>query len=818
MVAKILFDLILQRIDSKGVCFPYNNVLRHYRLQVCALLGVSLLGSFSLGVTTTTIDWGTHLGSSSPINAGDTNPSSKQLLFGLDAAGTSLNELANGSATGNVYDGDLIELGFFDTDATNNGSYTPNESSDYFKGIWTPLTSKTTIGRDWSGTTVAEGEFYFRTKFQLDGGNANNSVNNYSLSNIGSNALDNDYLGDSSSNPNSHEDRLNALTANTVLGIRFYDIDTSSSADGGGGLTKATNGSTRYNTIMNPNWTWDGGEFISLHTTNGSAIDSNMVFEFDNTSANGGSKVGTSEATINSNTDFVATVTYFDGDETINVGDSGGIGSSVFSGFNGTGKLYGGQDANVVTLHAQSGNTGSSAYDFDGDFYRASSGTDSTDLTLIKSGTGDQILSGNIFLADSDNAAASGGLNLTAGNLILKPASGKSQTVEYITGAGGLKLDNSGINNGTIVTLGFANQTSSTFSGAIVLDGNGAAGESTIKISKAKTDGGFVATDFADKQVFSGAISENGGAKKLVKEGTGILQLSGTNTFTGGVTIEDGTLSAGSAQALGNTSNTVTITKGKLEIANGVTLNSGYTINTGDSEKTMIGGRGTLNKAVTIGSANSSNYVDVISVGDGISTSLSNNTTNQQVSLGERANAIGTFTVSNTLTLEDGGVYDWEISDFTGSAGSDWDLLKFDTLNFDSSSDTFTINIMGLAANGTAGAMGGGDVWGSYQTTNGFKFMEATGSGSGWTGSGNMGSAGLVSNISIESRGWSHYNSHHLNEWDVWYDGSGAFYLQYSAVPEPSTYMMVTGLLMVPGMSYVRRFRRRKNADLEMEE
>jgi hypothetical protein len=37
-----------------------------------------------------------------------------------------------------------------------------------------------------------------------------------------------------------------------------------------------------------------------------------------------------------------------------------------------------------------------------------------------------------------------------------------------------------------------------------------------------------------------------------------------------------------------------------------------------------------------------------------------------------------------------------------------------------------------------------------------------------------------------------------------------AFYLQYSAVPEPSTYIMVTGLLMVPGMSYVRRFRKKK--------
>ena len=44
---------------------------------------------------------------------------------------------------------------------------------------------------------------------------------------------------------------------------------------------------------------------------------------------------------------------------------------------------------------------------------------------------------------------------------------------------------------------------------------------------------------------------------------------------------------------------------------------------------------------------------------------------------------------------------------------------------------------------------------------------------------------------------------------------SGDFYLTYSAVPEPSTYIMVTGLLMVPGMSYVRRFRKKKNGEIE---
>jgi autotransporter-associated beta strand protein len=294
-------------------------------------------------------------------------------------------------------------------------------------------------------------------------------------------------------------------------------------------------------------------------------------------------------------------------------------------------------------------------------------------------------------------------------------------------------------------------------------------------------------------------------SNKLVKGGVGELELSGNNTFTGGVEIDDGTLIAGHANALGS-SNTVSITKGKLEVENGITL-APTTITAGDSNKTMIGGRGTLNKAVTIGSGNG--QVDVISPGDGISSSLSSSSSKQQLSFGDRDNAIGTFTVSDTLTLENGGVYDWEITDFTGTAGTTgWDLLKFDTLNFDSTSDVFTINIMSLDANGSAGAMGGGDIWQSYATSSGFKFMETT--GSGWTGTGSMNSADLVSAFNVVDDGWSYYNQHWAHDWSVWYDGSGSFYLQYSVAPEPSTYVMVTGLMLVPGMNAVRKYRNRK--------
>jgi autotransporter-associated beta strand protein len=676
-----------------------------------------------------------------------------------------------------------------------------------FKGVWTPLTSKTKIGRDWNGNTVDAGEFYFKTKFSIDSSNADDPINNYSVSNLASNQLDNDDLGDSG-NPNSLENRLNGLTSDTLIGIRFYDTTTASS------------GVSKFNTIMDTNWDWGtagSNEQMSLHNSDGSASTS-LYFEFDNDSASSVSKIGTSDTTINSltNGDFVTTVTYFDGDETINVGDSGGgIGSTVFSGFDGTGLIYGGQDANIVTLHSQSGNTGADAYDFEGDFYRASGGTDSTDLTILKTGTGDQILSGNLNLVDSDASSASGGLNIVSGNLILKPASGKTQVVEYLTGAGGLKLDNSGVNDGTIVTLGFANQTSSTFSGTVVLDGNGAAGEAKIKVSKYRDESGFVDSDFGDTQTLSGVISNANGNKTMVKDGTGTLELTNTNTFSGGVRIEDGTLIAGNSQALGNTSNTITINKGKLEVANSVTLNSGYTVTTSTgTDKTMVGGRGDLNGNITIGSATTAGFVDVISPGDGISSSLTNNQSLQQVSLGSRTNAIGEFTVG-ALTLENGGVYDWEVSDFTNAgddtkAGVDWDLLKFDSLTFDHTTDTITLNIMGLASDGTAGTMGGsaGNVWNSYQGTNGFLFMEGT-----WTGAPSAGT--LSSGFTIQDDGWQHYNSHHLNEWSVYWDGTDSFYLQYSAVPEPSTYMMVTGLLMVPGMSYLRRIRRKKDSDQE---
>jgi len=162
-------------------------------------------------------------------------------------------------------------------------------------------------------------------------------------------------------------------------------------------------------------------------------------------------------------------------------------------------------------------------------------------------------------------------------------------------------------------------------------------------------------------------------------------------------------------------------------------------------------------------------------------------------------------------------VFDWEITDFAGdnSDGSDWDVLKFDTLDFNEDSHTFDINIYSLASNGSAGGVSGDYGLGVSKTgTSGFKFMEWTGSGAldgssgGWLDSDQT--ARKVTAFNINSDNWAAANNFYYGDWSVWYEG-GSFYLQYSAVPEPSTYFMVTGLLMLPGYNFLRRIRKKKS-------
>lgn len=100
----------------------------------------------------------------------------------------------------------------------------------------------------------------------------------------------------------------------------------------------------------------------------------------------------------------------------------------------------------------------------------------------------------------------------------------------------------------------------------------------------------------ANDLVISAAITQNtgagSGAKSVTKEGAGAVLLSGTNTFTGGVLVNAGTVRVGHMQAFGaaNTAvGTVTVASGATIDFNGEGAVYGYTIS-----GTGVGGAGAL--------------------------------------------------------------------------------------------------------------------------------------------------------------------------------------------------------------------------------
>ena len=379
-----------------------------------------------------------------------TDPSANTLLlYGLDATGTSPTALHADDGPNTTYDGDLIELGFFKlADGT--------ASNTAFKGVWTPLTTKTTIGQNTrifngSGSdayTIPAGEFSFETSFSDNGGGQDAD---YAISNPYGIANQEKISTDTQTALSDHLTLLDNSVdagASALIGLRFYDINTG----GDGSTTKATNGSTRYNTVMDAAWAWQkrgSGTPVSilLHEQWG-GDDTSVQFEFDNTSyGDNGSytaKVGTgnnsvSDAAANSlnDDDYVATVTYFSdlaSAVTLDLDDDDGIGSTIISGFDGTNtssKLTGGDDGTFLTIHSATGNTGNDAFEFAGDIFETSSS--SSDLSITKTGGGDQKLTGNINLASA--SGDKGYINLLEGGLTLNPGSGETQVIEYLKGA-----------------------------------------------------------------------------------------------------------------------------------------------------------------------------------------------------------------------------------------------------------------------------------------------------------------------------------------------------------------------------------------------
>ena len=400
-----------------------------------------LLCSYSLGqLDTRTIKWGTHKGPDTPLydpvnSPWPSNPSANQLL--QDFGGTALvNSTGGPNATWSK--GDLVELGFFasalgsDNAAGGTGGNADTPSTNLFQGTWIALTSETYIGQDWgTGTSspnqvVDAGEISFNSQFVYDGGSS--AWENDVLHNNVAAANNNYKIGDGLDTPNLLTDHLAILNSSSAkLGIRFYDSNSKSS------------GTTRYNTIMNTNWTWPGSnsdlEMFLHDSSTPNNLNSNLVFEFDNTSY--GSS-GTYTAKVDNTAvsshgsagalhsdDFKTSIAYLDNSSSLNISSANK--DIVLSGLNGSNDITGGSD-NILTINSNGIGTTSNTYTLTGDIIDTGA---SGGLELLKVGTGEQLLTGAVSLiSDTDSKVTIG-----EGTLTLK-SSTNNQQFEYFTGAG----------------------------------------------------------------------------------------------------------------------------------------------------------------------------------------------------------------------------------------------------------------------------------------------------------------------------------------------------------------------------------------------
>lgn len=160
--------------------------------------------------------------------------------------------------------------------------------------------------------------------------------------------------------------------------------------------------------------------------------------------------------------------------------------------------------------------------------------------SIVKTGSNTVILSGtNTY---------SGTTTINAGEIVLGNALALQNSTVVLNTSNGLDL------NGHDATLG-------GLSGS----GNLALGAQTISVGSND-----------ESSTYSGILSGTGG---LAKQGTGTLTLEGANTYSGGTTINAGTLSAASDDALG--SGTITLDGGTLALTASTTLSPDLTVNSG---------------------------------------------------------------------------------------------------------------------------------------------------------------------------------------------------------------------------------------------
>ncbi|EBV1478675.1 AIDA autotransporter-like protein ShdA [Salmonella enterica subsp. enterica serovar Cerro] len=308
------------------------------------------------------------------------------------------------------------------------------------------------------------------------------------------------------------------------------------------------------------------------------------------------------------------------------------------------------------------------------------------DFTNNISGSGQVVKSGDDTLTLSGANSYTGGTTISGGTLVATNVEAlgsgdvtNNAVLELNTGG---TFDNAISGSGNVVKSG---ADTLTLSGANSYTGGTTISGGTLVASNVEALGSGDVTNDAVLELNTGGDFDNaiGGTGRVEKSGADTLTLSGSNTYIGGTTINDGTLIATSVDALGS---------------GDVTDNAVLELNTGGTFDNAIGGSGNVVKsgADTLTLSGSNSYTGGTTISGG--TLVASN-----------VEALGTGDVTNNATLElnTGG-------DFINNIGGTGRVEKSgdDTLTL-SGSNTYTggtlINGGTLVASNVE-ALGTGDV------------------------------------------------------------------------------------------------------------
>jgi autotransporter-associated beta strand protein len=334
------------------------------------------------------------------------------------------------------------------------------------------------------------------------------------------------------------------------------------------------------------------------------------------------------------------------------------------------------------------------------------------------------------------------------------------------TGVGVPVLDMNGKNQQFAYVADGANVTAAKYLKFV----NNASGSASVL-----TLGGSVSPGAA----FSGYISDGAGTIALVKTGSNTQTLSGFGAYSGGVTVNAGTLKvipasgASTSTALGSGA---VVVGGSGQIFLGAIIGNAVTVNSGG----RVSGNGQL---------------DLITVNSG--GVIAANTSLTQLNA-------ATLTANNTATLAGGSVIEWKLNDASASAGLGYDTFNFTTgldLSGASAANKIVVRIISFATPGDSTA--GNPLAMNQRLINTFAFATAS----------SVTKPTLGTNIAdlftydVSQFHYSDGTSSNAGLWAMSFDQNTQT-MTLTAVPEPSTYGVGLGAILLAAAAIRRRRRK----------